>query len=80
MALLDVIAKLGDSITNLVDRALQLLTENINEYVDEVSSAESESVSMLEFVNNTTVDTLNTESQTIVGAINELNETAGGGL
>lgn len=78
MALADVISQLGSTIINLVSNTVQGIADFLNDNIGDIPDTGGESVSMMEFVKNTPVDTLETTSKTIVGSINELKESAGG--
>ena len=79
MALADVISQLGSTIINLVSNTVQGIADFLNDNIGDIPDTGGESVSMMEFVKNTPVDTLETTSKTIVGSINELKESSGGG-
>ena len=78
MALADVISQLGSTIINLVSNTIQGIADYLADNMGNIPDTGGESVSMMEFVKNTPVDTLETTSKTIVGSINELKETSGG--
>ena len=78
MALADVISQLGSTIINLVSNTVQGIADFLNDNIGDIPDTGGESVSMMEFVKNTPVDTLETTSKTIVGSINELKESSGG--
>ena len=78
MALADVISQLGSTIINLVSNTVQGIADYLDDNIGDIPDTGGESVSMMEFVKNTPVDTLETTSKTIVGSINELKELSGG--
>ena len=78
MALADVISQLGSTIINLVSNTVQGIADFLNDNIGNIPDTGVVSVSMMEFVKNTPVDTLETTSKTIVGSINELKGSAGG--
>lgn len=78
MALADVISQLGSTIINLVTNTVQGIADYLTDNIGDIPDTGGESVSMMEFVKNTPVDTLETTSKTIVGSINELKELSGG--
>ena len=78
MALADVISQLGSTIINLVSNTVQGIADFLNDNIGDIPDTGGESVSMMEFVKNTPVDTLETTSKTIIGSINELKESSGG--
>ena len=78
MALADVISQLGSTIINLVSNTVQGIADYLDDNIGNIPDTGGESVSMMEFVKNTPVDTLETTSKTIVGSINELKESSGG--
>ena len=67
-----------NTIINLVSNTVQGIADYLNDNIGNIPDTGGESVSMMEFVNNTPVDTLETTSKTIVGSINELKESSGG--
>ena len=73
MALADVISQLGSTIINLVSNTVQGIADYLDDNIGDIPDTGGESVSMMEFVKNTPVDTLETTDKTIVGSINELN-------
>lgn len=90
MALQDIITNLGTAIINLVTSKITKHDAEIEETLLELKtkvdaliengeepSFGGSSVDMLDFVNNTEVNTLNTTSKTIVGSINEVDTTIG---
>lgn len=90
MALQDIITNLGTAIINLVTSKITKHDSEIEETLLELQakidgllegsgepSFGGASVDMLDFVNNTEVNTLNTNSKTIVGSINEVDTTIG---
>ena len=79
MALADVISQLGTTIINLVSNTVQGIADYLNGNIGNIPDTGGESVSMMEFVKNTPVDTLETTSKTIVGSINELKESSSSG-
>ena len=78
MALADVISQLGSTIINLVSNTVQGIADFLDDNIGNIPDTGGESVSMMEFVKNTPVDTLETTSKTIIGSINELKESSGG--
>ena len=78
MALADVISQLGSTIINLVSNTVQGIADYLDDNIGNIPDTGGESVSMMEFVKNTPVDTLETTSKTIIGSINELKESSGG--
>lgn len=79
MSLADTITQLGSSIINVITKGIQGVADYINDNIGNVPDADGTSLSMYTFVNETAVDTLETTSKTIVGSINELKESSGGG-
>lgn len=92
MALQDVITNLGTAIINLVTSKITKHASEIEETLldlkakvdalvenggDTSGGGTVSSVNMLDFVNNTEVNTLTTTSKTIVGSINEVDGTIG---
>lgn len=85
MGIQDTVAKLGSTIINLInvkikkeltnyDNELEKTLEELKTKIDEAGDKTGSSgtvISLTDFVNNTKIDTLNTENKTIVGAINE---------
>ena len=65
MALADVISQLGSTIINLVSNTVQGIADFLNDNIGDIPDTGGESVSMMEFVKNTPVDTLETTSKTI---------------
>lgn len=79
MSLADTITRLGSSIINVITKGIQGVADYINDNLGNVPDADGTSLSMYTFVNETAVDTLETTNKTIVGSINELKESSGGG-
>ena len=79
MSLADTITQLGSSIINVITKGIQGVADYINDNIGDIPDTGGASVSMMEFVKNTPVDTLETTSKTIVGSINELKESSGSG-
>lgn len=91
MALQDIMTNLGTAIINLVTKKiekhntekeatlleLQEKFDGLIESGDEPSFGGTSSADLIDFVNNTSVDTLTTTSKTIVGSINEIDSTIG---
>ena len=84
MALIDTITQLGTTIINFTSAKITGALDALTEYITDNTSGESgdigggSSVDIMDFVNNTPVDTLETTNKTIVGSINELKELSGG--